>query len=59
MDLILILPVHDTALTCNTRFYYDEMKRKIGYNIQLILNDSDSLIYQDCTDDFYQDMCAM
>ena len=35
------------------------MKKKYGANIQLLFTDTDSLMYEVCTDDFYQDMWAM
>ena len=35
------------------------MKKKYGENIQLLFTDTDSLIYELCTDDFYHDMWAM
>ena len=41
------------------RFHYDVMKKKYGENIQLLFTDTDSLMYEVCTDDFYQDMWAM
>ena len=41
------------------RFHYDVMKKKYGDNIQLLFTDTDSLMYEVCTDDFYQDMWAM
>ena len=41
------------------RFHYDVMKKKYGNNIGLLFTDTDSLMYEVCTDDFYQDMWAM
>ena len=35
------------------------MKNKYGANIQLLFTDTDSLMYEVCTDDFYKDMWAM
>ena len=35
------------------------MKKKYGENIQLLFTDTDSLMYEVCTDDFYHDMWAM
>ena len=35
------------------------MKKKYGENIQLLFTDSDYLMYEVCTDDFYQDSWAM
>ena len=35
------------------------MKKKYGNNIQLLFTDTDSLMYEVSTDDFYQVMWAM
>ena len=35
------------------------MMKKYGENIQLLFNDSDSLMNEVCTNEFYQDMWAM
>ena len=35
------------------------MKKKYGDTIGLLFTDTDSLMYELCTDDFYQDMWAM
>ena len=35
------------------------MKKKYGNNIQLLFTDTDSIMYEVSTDDFYQDMWAM
>ena len=35
------------------------LKKKFGNNIQLLCTDADFLMDEVCSDDFYQDMCAM
>ena len=40
-------------------FQDDVMKKKYGDNIQLLFTDTDWLMYEVCTNDFYQDMSAM
>ena len=35
------------------------LKKKSGDIIQLLFTDTDSLMYEACTDDFYKDMWAM
>ena len=53
---IQILTFTHTSRTCITRFHCDVMKNKYGDNIQVLFTDTDSLMYEVCTDDFYQDM---
>ena len=43
---------------CRIRFHYDLMKKKYGDNIRLLFTDSDSLMVEACTNDFYQQMWA-
>jgi len=38
------------------KFHYEYMKPKYGDNLQLLMTDTDSLVYNIETDDFYQDM---
>ena len=38
------------------RFHYDVMKAKYGNNARLLFTDTDSLMYEVETDDFYKDM---
>jgi hypothetical protein len=40
-------------------FHYNIMKPKYGENIQLLMTDTDSFVYQIKTDDFYEDMKGM
>lgn len=40
-------------------FHYNTMKPKYGDNIELLMTDTDSLVYKIKTDDFYQDMYKM
>ena len=41
------------------RFHYDVMKKKYGENMELLFTHTDCLMYEFCTDHFYQDMWAM
>ena len=40
-------------------FHYNIMKPKYGENIQLLMTDTDSFVYQIKTNDFYEDMKGM
>ena len=40
-------------------FHYDVLKKKYGDNLQRLLTDTESLMYEVCTEDFYQDMWVM
>ena len=40
-------------------FHYNIMKPNYGENIQLLMTDTDSFVYQIKTDDFYEDMKGM
>ena len=40
-------------------FHYNIMKPKYGDNIQLLMTDTDSFVYQIKTEDFYEDMKGM
>ena len=40
-------------------FHYNIMKPKYGDNIQLLMTDTDSFVYQMKTEDFYEDMQGM
>ena len=40
-------------------FHYNIMKPKYGDNIQLLMSDTDSFVYQIKTEDFYEDMKGM
>jgi hypothetical protein len=40
-------------------FHYNIRKPKYGDNIQLLMTDTDSFVYQIKTDDFYEDMKGM
>lgn len=41
------------------KFHYDTMKPKYGDKIQLLMTDTDSLVYEVQTDDIYKDMYEM
>jgi hypothetical protein len=41
------------------KFHYDVMKPKYGDNIQLLMTDTDSLVYEIQTEDIYKDMFEM
>ena len=41
---------------CIIRFHYDAMKKKYRDNIQLLFTDTVSVMYEVCTNDFYQDL---
>ena len=41
------------------RFNYEVMKKKYRENIELLFTDTESLMYEVCTDYLYQDMWAM
>ena len=40
-------------------FHYNIMKPKYGANIQLLMTDTDSFVYEIKTEDFYADMKGM
>ena len=44
---------------CITRFHYEVMKKKYGENMKLLFTDTDCLMYEACTEHFYQDIWAM
>lgn len=39
-------------------FHYDYIRKKYGNKAELLFTDTDSLIYQIETDDFYQDIAT-
>jgi hypothetical protein len=41
------------------KFHYDTMKPKYGDNLQLLMTDTDSLVYEIQTEDLYKDMFEM
>ena len=43
-------------IICIFRFHYDVMKAHYGQNARLLFSDTDPLMYEVETDDFYQDM---
>ena len=56
---IQILTFTHSSRTCLTRFQYDVTKKKYGDNIQLLFRETDALISEVWTDDFYQVMWPM
>ena len=56
---IFLFTFHSTSDTCFTRFHYDTIMKKYGNKIQLLFRETNSLMYEVITEDFYQDMWPM
>ncbi len=54
--IYLGMSILDLSKTLMYKFHYDYMKPKYGNKLELLFTDTDSLIYEIQTDDFYKDI---
>ncbi|KAL9984486.1 hypothetical protein ACROYT_G006784, partial [Oculina patagonica] len=50
------MTILDVSKLCMYDFYYNNLKKKYGENIELLYTDTDSLLLEVKTEDFYEDM---